>query len=70
MSYAAVKAVKPPPPPVQSLAGYTAKIAILFSCCNAGSSLKGGLLFDNSFLEPLPFLFQRGFETIPQMNSM
>lgn len=55
---------------VQSVAGYTAKIAILSSCYNAGLSLTGGFLFDNSFLEPLPFLFQWEFEMIMQMNSM
>lgn len=55
---------------VQSLAGYTAKLAILFSCYNAGLSLTGGLLFDNSFLEPLPLLFQRRFETMLQTNSV
>lgn len=51
MSYASVKAAKAPLLlSLQSMAGYTAKLAPLF-CYNASLSLTEGLLFDNSFLE-------------------
>lgn len=55
MSYASVRAAKPPLLlSVQSMAGYTAKFALLF-CYNASISLTEGLLFDNSLLELLCF---------------
>lgn len=70
MSYASVKAAGAALlVSVQSMAGYTARLTLPLSY-NASMSLTEGLLFDNSFLEPLPFLFPRAFEIILQMNSV